>query len=334
MKSLIPANRVIYGLFIVILSGCASDRALIGTKTNVGIDIDTKPPTADITIGRKEFAVLPTFVNTTSENALPLATAFKLEGNFFNPKISQHFAGGAAAIDLVGGNSKENNSLTTLCLEDNDKIYSEYKAQESKKGEPRRFFFFTSTSFGLKASWSGTEGPIPDSFKLGYNRKEFASPPIFVNKGCGATDPDKYSVRMPSFYAKVRNEVKLNQFLNSTINHRQAFATGSAATEIAKRKAIQQVFREDSADDATEIEMGALNKDLIEEMAGIYNNGKITEKQKKEILNKAIEIDLVDKNTTEKELITELEKYKKIPDYRVSTRLNKLRVFIINSKES
>ena len=72
MKPVILANHVISGLFIIILSGCASDRALIGTKTNVGIDIDTKPPTADISIGRKEFAILPTFGDTTGENALPV----------------------------------------------------------------------------------------------------------------------------------------------------------------------------------------------------------------------------------------------------------------------
>ncbi|MCK9397398.1 MAG: hypothetical protein M0Q44_17640 [Methylobacter sp.] len=152
-------SRIVLILSGAVVSGCAGDRVLMATKTNVGLDIDTKPPTAEITIARKEMAILPTFPGafdnaqpehnsitpTTNgsadteqitadktmlsvqsekatngkESTLPMLASFGLEGGFFNPKITGHFAGGDAAVYLAGEDGEVD---STLCLASEKKI--------------------------------------------------------------------------------------------------------------------------------------------------------------------------------------------------------------------
>ena len=99
----------------LILSGCSIgyDTAIYGTKTNFGLDIDTKPATAEISISRKELAIQPTFPGSSkngakySQNTLPMISTFGLSGKFFDPKITANFSGGKAATTLVGGNEED-----------------------------------------------------------------------------------------------------------------------------------------------------------------------------------------------------------------------------------
>jgi hypothetical protein len=211
----------------VLITGCAGyDRALMVTKTNVGLDIESTPPTAELTIARREIAIQPTFPDrpkTTStpemplaeaqshetETALPLLGSFGLQGKFFNPSISGNFAGGEAAVSLAsedndqdGANNltadpEEESAKASICLMNApDDIRSPIKqfwhwvigkSREEAESEPRPFYFATDTAYGLKVAWTGTGGPYPDTLKLGYNRKELASAPIFIYKGCEKT---------------------------------------------------------------------------------------------------------------------------------------------------
>ena len=59
-------HKLKYSIVLIIgiltLPGCAGyDRILFVTKTNVGLDVDNKPPTAEITIARRELAITPAF---------------------------------------------------------------------------------------------------------------------------------------------------------------------------------------------------------------------------------------------------------------------------------
>ena len=101
---------IVFMIGSLFLSGCAGyDRVLFVTKTNIGLDIDNKPPTAEITIARRELAIVPTYEATTgTENTLPLLASFGLTGGFLNPEITSQFAGGDAAVILTQDPSKPN----------------------------------------------------------------------------------------------------------------------------------------------------------------------------------------------------------------------------------
>lgn len=376
-------SRMVLILSGAVVSGCAGyDRAFLATKTNVGLDIDSKPPTAEITIARKEMAILPTFPGafdnaqsehnstTTSgsvqsekketsgkESTLPVLASFGLEGGFFNPKITGHFAGGDAAVYLAG---EDGGVDSTLCLASEKKIdmrspllkfwhwitfTPETDALEQARAEVRPFYFATDTAFGVKVAWSGTTGPYPDALKLGYNRKEFASPPIFINKGCGSETKaittitegkaenaangsavEKWSVKLPSFYASTHNESNFGTFPGS-VKHHQFFATGQAAAVFAQKASVRQVAFENMAREAANIEAINLNQNLVSETNKIFEAN--TSKQSV-ILNEAIRLELVPKETSTSSFKNALNSNVKTGNYLISTKLNELRIFAHN----
>ena len=130
----------------VVITGCIGyDRALLMTKTNVGLDIDSTPPTAELTIARREIGIQPIFPDrpkpateqtlapneekhNETQTALPLLASFGLEGNFINPRITGYFAGGDAAVSLAREqNDAENGDNgvveeeSSLCLKNDRK---------------------------------------------------------------------------------------------------------------------------------------------------------------------------------------------------------------------
>ncbi len=279
---------------ILLLSGCAGyDRILFMTKTNVGLDIDDTPPTAEITIARRELAITPTYQNTISEeNTLPLLGSFGLGGSMFNPQITSVFAGGDAAVLLlseVTNNTNNTNNTNSpynsdkpdkslsppICLKnDNDadsrpidtrspvKKFWHWIAgiDKDKVTQTRAFYFATDTAFGLKVAWNGTGGPYPTSLKLGYNRSEFAYPPVFITRNDGCIEdggPNQWEVKVPSFFASLDNN---SQFFgpfgdnNLGTTHVQFFATGAAAREWAKRASVKEATFKTMAPEAAKIE--------------------------------------------------------------------------------
>ncbi|GJL59827.1 MAG: hypothetical protein NPIRA03_26840 [Nitrospirales bacterium] len=325
--------------FAVLLSGCAGyDRVLFVTKTNVGLDIDTEPPTAEITIARRELAIQPTFSNVEKESGLSLLAAFGLTGNFFNPSITAHFAGGDAAVYLIPGD--ETNPVNSgLCLsqEPQDprglllRFWHYITGQEYKnvKDEPRPFYFATDTSYGVKVAWSGTAGPYPDSLKLGYNRKEFASPPIYIDSEGSCTieeDTGKgspgYKVTMPSFYAAIDNAGGFTTVTESGVKHVQFFATGEAATRFAKDPYVQKIAYSQMAPSAATLkadELG-LNEALIKEIEEAFK--KSNAEKKTEIMEAAKILKVVDEDEiTSSSFVGKLKKYSDASGPEVSTNL-------------
>ncbi|MBS0151599.1 MAG: hypothetical protein JSR31_11710 [Nitrospira sp.] len=215
------ASSILLAIGISTLTACAGyDRILFVTKTNVGLDIDNKPPTAEITIARRELAITPTFQDAQGEEkTLPLLASFGLAGSFLDPQITSRFAGGEAALVLAYGptwkadhdklktsgranDQAKNEDEAFLCLGEQPDTRPLWKWLWHKitfKGDnhkydqdTRAFYFATDTSFGLKAGWDGATGPYPDTVKLGYNRKELAFPPVFATpadatSGCLST---------------------------------------------------------------------------------------------------------------------------------------------------
>lgn len=249
---------------VLSLSGCAGeDRILFVTKTNIGLDVDSKPPTAEMTIARRELAITPSFRDAYgNENTLPLLASFGLTGTFLNPEITSRFAGGPAAVilaegpDALGsGSSAKAEQDFSICLQKQPNTRPLLKGLWHKitraddvdeKNPPnedtRAFYFATDTSFGLKVGWDGTSGPYPDTLKLGYNRKELAFPPIFVKEGCSKnphlSGNDNWEVRVPSFVASLDNSSTLEEWSKSGDTHIQFFATGKAATAFVNRRDV------------------------------------------------------------------------------------------------
>jgi len=268
---------LISGIFL--LSGCAGyDRVLFVTKTNVGLDIDDTPPTAEITIARRELAIAPTYQDTLGEEkTLPLLGSFGLTGGAFDPGISSVFAGGDAAVILVAENKGDIKWDSSLCLGQKPDArgpikrfwhwitFTDYKKIDAR-ASPRAFYFATDTSFGVKVGWNGTGGPYPTSLKLGYNRMELASPPVFIKKGCksgrGGTDAEtEWEVKVPSFFASLDNK---GNFLSESgvpgpavtggVTHVQFFATGAVAKAWAGRSSVKKETFKRMAPEAAKLE--------------------------------------------------------------------------------
>ena len=236
------------------LAGCVGYNSLLFiTKSNVGIDIDTKPPTAEISIARREGVIAPAFEKGQTP---PVMASFRvgtkgLIGLF--ARVSSTFTGGDAAktmSKLFGDPDALEGQDSTLCLkkEPVPKFLGLFKISFPREGGVEPFVFGTDTSLGLKVARSGLTAQYPDTVKFGFNRKEFAFAPVFGSEEASETDcgetGGKYSVKVPSFVATVDSYVDVKDPTGSTTGWLQYFATGTAATNLALRKDVRKVMLE------------------------------------------------------------------------------------------
>ncbi len=250
-------RRILFVTVSVFLNGCGVgyNYTLFMTKSNFGVDIDSKPPTAEVSLARREVVIEPTF---EGGQTLPVFAAFKARNSVatsFLFGVDSMFAGGAAAAVLTDGTLKESNACKDkggagiLCLSLEPKgetlwemipypvnPFNESGMTIPSAGKMKPFVFATDTTFGLKVAWSGTAGQFPDSIKVGFNRKEFAFAPIF-----GKQEKDgAFLVGMPPFLAGVDQSVMVGWTAPFThdVDHVQFFATGAAAVNLAQDKKI------------------------------------------------------------------------------------------------
>ncbi len=268
-KSLINNFGIISCIF---LTGCAIgyDTALFMTKSNIGLDVDTKPPTAEISIARREGVLAPGFEGGQTP---PVFARFGTSSgtsrgnsgesntdtgrNVFDKffwGISSVFAGGNAAIyasqndfnlsqsaDLPDPAEKQPSSLhLTMLPQGKPSILGIPLGTIDlpQPGEMKPFIFGTDTSFGLKVAWSGLTGNIPDTLRLGFNRKELAIAPIFGKPV--SSKAYHYQVDMPSFFATIKIAGDAGIFGLPKNEYSQIFATGKAADNIAQSEKIKE----------------------------------------------------------------------------------------------
>ena len=192
--------------------GCAGyNTTMFMTKSNAGLDIDMKPPTAEINISRKEAVIEPVFEKGQTP---PVMASFKPDvgfggvlGNYFLG-VDQTFAGGDAALtmamlydsatppNLAGDEVKFDSTIELEApIPDSNILFD-----PAPPGVIRPFIFGTDTQLGLKVAWSGAGGQFPDTVKAGFNRKEFAWAPLTMTKG-------GKSIKMPSFLATIQSHI-------------------------------------------------------------------------------------------------------------------------------
>ncbi|MGY8938306.1 MAG: hypothetical protein ACKVG6_19965 [Alphaproteobacteria bacterium] len=240
-----------------LFQGCVGyDRTLFVTKTNVGIDIDTTPPTAEINIARKEVVIAPTFANGETP---PVLGSFSMASKGMFADVSSTFSGGDAAVTMATLYSDETvlyndpdfaqietNFDSTVKLNEkpltaklNIKGTKVKSVMLNGKSNTKPFYFATDTSIGLKVTWNGAAAAMPDSFKLGFNRKEFALAPVYgeTNKSDG-----KFDVKMPSFLATIDSSSGASSIADTGVAVVQYFATGKAANRMALRQPVRMAM--------------------------------------------------------------------------------------------
>jgi hypothetical protein len=186
-----------------LLTGCIKDRLLFVTKSTVGIDVDSQPPTSEIAINRKEGVIEPVFEGGQTP---PVIASFKADANpvarFFGFGIGSTFATGDAAEALSALFSTTDAEFDTEAKKYTDcetpctlpwqrkhllaSVFGSHviliKSPEGKFIKPGDkvsnsdyLFFATDTVLGLKIDWSAT---VPTGVKVGFNRKEVAWAPL------------------------------------------------------------------------------------------------------------------------------------------------------------
>lgn len=240
--------------FMLFIGGCAVgyNSTLFMTKSNIGLDIESKPPTAEISIARREGVIAPGFEGGQTP---PVISGFRTGLNPFSRfffGVKSIFAGGDAAVALSqgpGGPKTGHDSEICLSEPPEQKKFLWWDVSVPEKGEVAPFFFATDTTFGLKLAWSGTTGQFPDTVRLGFNRKEFAWAPVFGTdqtdcKIPGTQNKGTYAVGMPPFLAVLDNDVQVGTPAETGIKWLQYFATGQSATTLANNDTVRSVMME------------------------------------------------------------------------------------------
>jgi hypothetical protein len=220
------------------------------TKSNIGIDVETKPPTAEISIARREGVIAPSFEGGLKP---PVLASFRAGSNPFSRfffGVESTFAGGDAAVALSqgpGGIKIDPGSMLCLSQIPERKKFLWWDVSVPEPGQVQPFAFATDSTLGVKLAWSGTTAQFPDTLRLGYNRKEFAWAPVFgtYQVQCQIPGTDKkgtYGVWMPAFLAVLDNNVEVGIPAETGIKWLQFFATGTAATTLANNNEIRQVM--------------------------------------------------------------------------------------------
>jgi len=246
-------------MIVLLLEGCAVgyNSALFVTKSNVGIDIESTPPTAEISISRQEGVIAPVFEGGKTP---PLLAGFATgsEGLLRIPFGGRSvFAGGDAAVALSNkkttgqtDNAKERDSVLWLSTAPEKKNLSGFAdASIPGPGKFKPIFLSTDTTFGVKIAWSGATSTIPDSLLVGYNRKEIVLAPVFGRNqtDCEITDSKdkgKYGVWLPSFLVVFDTRLEVGSIADSSFSYSQMIATGQSATDLGKDMELRKIIED------------------------------------------------------------------------------------------
>ncbi len=208
---------------LLFLTGCGIgyDRMFFFTKTNVGVDVDPQPPTAEITIARREGVIEPTF---EGGQTLPVLASFTSSTGaaerFLTGTLALTFSTGDAAVALAKFYGREDVTPIHAAAREFtgvDGIPGSPDARISVRARPdpkpswvEKVLYFillsrprkpyaedemvplvfgTDTSFGLKVATSGQDVTASPSIQLGFRRKEFAWAPVFATPATSERQP-------------------------------------------------------------------------------------------------------------------------------------------------
>ncbi len=194
-------------LLALALAACASrpGTVVFVTKTSLGVDVEQTPPSASIAYDRVEGYFGPRYETGAVP---PVVAVFMTNGQLLDRQVKQLYATGDAARALLA---------PAVPL----------PSEPEQTGDFKPMFFGTSTTVGLKIGYEA--GGSTSTFTLGYKRKELSVIP--VNEG-----------RFPSVLATLQTDVDARSATDSRFGTGQLFATGAAATALAARQDVREVF--------------------------------------------------------------------------------------------
>jgi hypothetical protein len=202
-------------------AGCADkDTVLFVTNSSLGINFDSKPPTANIAYDRTEGFIGPRFPNGGTP---PAVASIETGGTIFDPKVRQVYATGHAAVRATKGKDSPEGP----------------EALEGDANQKKLMFFGTETTVGLKVGF-GTNG-TPDSLLFGYRRKEASIIPL----GQETEVKDGKTVTKavyPSVLASIDMNTHGRNLPETGLTTKQFFATGQAAVAMATNPNIAAAF--------------------------------------------------------------------------------------------
>lgn len=264
----------VLGLIAVLSVGCVGkDRILFVTKTSLGIDIDTQPPTLDISYSRKEGTVSPEF----NGKVLPQEASFGNEVGFINlfpnTALGQSFATGNAALLLTKYLGTPAKPHVENLIEENEILNEEPSRVAGTLADARPYFFGTDTGLGIRVTFDPETGYLPNSFQLGYKRKEAACVPVSEHEP--AAQGEEPSVGLPSLLATTFLDAGTQGGYKSRFV--QFFATGVAASYIAARpESRQTIGMRVIADPEIRAKIESKNQELITRGAQFVEAERVT----------------------------------------------------------
>lgn len=288
-----------------LISGCGFHKSLnMFAHSTIGLNIDRSPPSARVGITRDEKVITPMFAGGQKPNVAAGFNASYNPAKRLLFGVSTFFAGGQAATNLTDCSLRSSGSGsaqcppsptptpeqqykdgTLICLNDRPKSPNyekwsllrwlslddaEYPVEHlnTDSNEPslsKHFIFTSDTTFGFKATWTGTDVFL-NKLDAGFNRKEYAHVPYILKEradslnGDGCPNGTRYLLKIPSFFAYV-NEADVKDFapaeergvVEKTLDmmrldflrfgYNQVFATGKAAENLVKDPDMQENFR-------------------------------------------------------------------------------------------
>lgn len=248
--------RAIQALWVLVLvsiplTGCGVgyNRMIFVTKTNVGVDIDSKPPTAQISIGRMEGTFAPVYEGGQMP---PLMGSFRFSQSD-GAYLGSVFSVGDAAVTIATLFTDDDPPANSSTTQFDSKILLTWKpkypwfVEQHENNAVRPVVFGTDTSFGIKVAWSGLTAHVPDTFRLGFNRKEIAWAPMYVHFTPNGTVGPSGEIQGTG-YAKAPSLLTTVDAAASTaattlkLEYLQFFATGTAATALSQRQSVRKAM--------------------------------------------------------------------------------------------
>lgn len=214
----------------LISSGCSlgKDNIIFVTKTSLGVDVDSKPPTLDIGFDRKEGTIAPVL---GEGQVLPVMGSFATDTGIISQALGQSFATGQASILM-------SQYLGSLAGPDVDAVIGDDAINTvafiDDVDERKRYFFGTDTSFGFRVNFGLETGGYPDSVSLGYKRKEVAYVPLISAESNGED-----VLALPSLIATAGLNTVTTTPGKTRLMYSQFFGTGAAANYLAAQPGIR-----------------------------------------------------------------------------------------------
>ncbi|TNE61631.1 MAG: hypothetical protein EP335_15290 [Alphaproteobacteria bacterium] len=184
------------GCLMLVACAGTEERVTFVTTTQLGVSADAKTQSVDIGFSRMDGVIGPVYEGGAVP---PIYADIHANASVLNPKVSQTYATGDAALIATGGAS----------------------AQEEKlRGKRKTMLFGTATNVGLRLGFA----PDP-SISLGYIRQEYSAIPILKN----GEEGDVYG----SVLAHIELNVDNSDYSSSGMGIGQFIATGVAAENLA-----------------------------------------------------------------------------------------------------